>query len=182
VEIIRGQRALAFPARVMLVAACNPCPCARGREDCRCNELDRMRYARRLSGPLLDRIDLICEVQTPPAAQLVDRAGTAEPSAAVRERVVAARERQARRLAGDDALCNGHMDGRSTRRHAVLGSRGTERLLGSVEAGTLTGRGHDRVLRLARTLADLAGRERVTAEDVEEAVGYRLVSPVETAA
>ena len=95
---------------------------------------------------------------------------------------MAARERQARRLAGDEALCNGHMDGRATRRHAVLGARGTERLLGSVEAGTLTGRGHDRVLRLARTIADLAGRERIAAGDVEEALGYRLVSPVEMAA
>jgi len=182
VEIIRGQRSLTFPARAMLVAACNPCPCARGGADCRCNEMDRTRYARRLSGPLLDRIDLICEVQPPPAAELVARIGTAERSAAVRERVVAARERQAWRLAGDEALCNGHMDGRSTRRHAVLGTRGTERLLGSVELGTLTGRGHDRVLRLARTIADLAGRDRIEAADVEEALGYRLVSPVEMAA
>ncbi|MEK6227967.1 MAG: YifB family Mg chelatase-like AAA ATPase [Actinomycetota bacterium] len=182
VEIIRGQRSLAFPSRAMLVAACNPCPCARGAADCRCNEVDRLRYARRLSGPLLDRIDLICEVQPPPAAELVARVGAAERSAAVRDRVVAARERQARRLAGDEALCNGHMDGRATRRHAVLGARGTERLLGSVEAGTLTGRGHDRVLRLARTIADLAGRERIVAGDVEEALGYRLVSPVEIAA
>ena len=131
---------------------------------------------------MLDRIDLICEVAPPPAAELVSRSPTSERSAAVRDRVMAARERQARRLAGDEALCNGHMDGRATRRHAVLGVRGTERLLDSVEAGTLTGRGHDRVLRLARTIADLAGRERIAAGDVEEALGYRLVSPVGMAA
>ena len=70
-EITRSQRSLTFPARTILVAACNPCPCARPPGECRCNEVDRLRYSRRLSGPLLDRIDLVCQAQTPPAAQLV---------------------------------------------------------------------------------------------------------------
>jgi len=182
-EITRGQRSLTFPARAMLVAACNPCPCARPAGDCRCNDVDRLRYGRRLSGPLLDRIDLVCQAAAPPAAELVDQCAHAtERSATIRERVVAARERQRHRLAGSEALCNADMDGRLTRRHGALGDEAAARLLGSVEQGGLTGRGHDRVLRLARTIADLAGRERIAAEHLEEALGYRLAAPVGLAA
>ena len=182
-EITRGQRSLTFPARMMLVAACNPCPCARPAGDCRCNDVDRLRYSRRLSGPLLDRIDLVCQAAAPPAAELVDREGRGlERSSVIRERVIAARELQSRRLAGSGAYCNADMDGRLTRRHGPLGDEALGRLLGSVEQGGLTGRGHDRVLRLARTIADLAGRPRVTAAHLEEALGYRLASPVGLAA
>jgi len=173
-QIVRGQRSLTFPARAMLVAACNPCPCARPREECRCNEVDRLRYGRRLSGPLIDRIDLVCQAEAPRAVELVSAGGGCDRSPAIRERVVAARERQHRRLAGTCALCNADMDGRLTRRHAALGGEVAERLLGSVESGSLTGRGHDRVLRLARTVADLAGRERIMPDDLDEALAYRL--------
>ena len=183
VEITRGQRSLRFPARAMLVGACNPCPCARPAGDCRCNDVDRLRYSRRLSGPLLDRIDLVCQAAPPPTAELVAVGGDrAEASAAIRVRVVAARERQRRRLAGSGALCNADMDGRLTRRHVVLDEVALERLLDSVEGTGLTGRGHDRVLRLARTIADLGGRERVAGEHLEEALGYRLAAPTAVAA
>lgn len=180
-EITRGQQSLTFPARTMLVAACNPCPCARPANDCRCNDADRLRYARRLSGPLLDRIDLVCQAAAPPAAQLVDHA-RGERSAAIRARVIEARERQRRRLAGSGAMCNADMDGRLTRRHGALGDAAVARLLSSVEDGGLTGRGHDRVLRIARTVADLAGRTRIAVEHLEEALGYRLASPTGIAA
>ena len=178
VEIVRGQRALTFPTRAMLIAACNPCPCGEPNGECSCREIDRDRYTRRLSGPLLDRIDLLCRVSTPAAAELVvpGRAG-GEASAAIAGRVLAARELQRARLAGSGALCNGEMDGRLTRRHVVLGGGAVGRLLGSAGTGALTGRGHDRVLRLARTIADLAGRGRVLDEDVDEALGYRLPAP-----
>jgi len=182
-EITRGQRSLTFPARTMLIAACNPCPCARPAGDCRCNDVDRLRYSRRLSGPLLDRIDLVCQAAAPPAAELVDPHGAAlERSSVIRARVIAARERQRDRLGGSGAYCNADMDGRLTRRHGALGDDGVRRLLGSVEQGGLTGRGHDRVLRLARTIADLAGRSRVSAAHLEEALAYRLASPVGLAA
>jgi len=182
-EITRGQRSLTFPARTMLIAACNPCPCARGAGDCRCNDVDRLRYSRRLSGPLLDRIDLVCQAAAPPAAELVDpHGGGVERSSVIRERVIAARERQRGRLAGSGAYCNADMDGRLTRRHGALGEDAVQRLLGSVEQGGLTGRGHDRVLRLARTIADLAGESRILAIHLEEALGYRLASPVGLAA
>ena len=122
VWVTRGQRSLVFPSDFMLVAAANECPCARPDGNCRCGEVDRLRYARKLSGPLLDRIDLVCHV--PPAAplELVGVGSGGESSAAVRERVVAARERQANRLILDDVSCNGSMDGRLTRRHVLPGS------------------------------------------------------------
>jgi len=178
VEIVRGQRGLTFPTRAMLIAACNPCPCGEVGGECSCREIDRERYQRRLSGPLLDRIDLLCRVSSPAAAELVvpGRVG-GETSAAIAERVLAARERQRARLAGSGALCNGEMDGRLTRRHVLLGGGAVQRLLASAGAGALTGRGHDRVLRLARTIADLAGRDPVLDEDVDEALGYRLPAP-----
>src|SRR3954451_2288721 len=159
----------------MLVGARNACPCARAGDDCRCDDTDRARYRRRLSGPLLDRIDLICELGAAPALELVSDTGAArEASATVRERVVAARERQRVRLAGSRALCNADMDARLTRRHVRLGSELRSRMVECHQAMSLTARGHDRVLRLARTIADLDGRDRVGVRDIEEAVGYRL--------
>jgi magnesium chelatase family protein len=174
IHITRGQRSLTFPSNFMLVAAANECPCARPDGNCRCGEIDRLRYARRLSGPLLDRIDLVCHV--PPAAplELVGVGGGGEGSAAVRQRVIAARQRQVKRLVIDGVTCNGSMDGRLTRRHAELDLPARDLLLDGHRRMTLTARGHDRVLRIARTIADLEGAERIATVHVAEALGYRL--------
>ena len=175
VEIMRGQRTLEFPANAVVVAACNRCPCARPPGDCTCSAIEMGRYRRRLSGPLVDRIDLICQVDAVPTVQLVD--GDRAPStrsAHVRERVLGARERQRERLLGSGALCNGDMDGRLTRRQVPLDSELRRRLLAMRARIDLSGRGHDRVLRVARTVADLAGRPRVEARDLDEALSYRL--------
>jgi magnesium chelatase family protein len=175
VEIMRGQRTLEFPANATVVGACNRCPCARPAERCRCTTVELGRYLRRLSGPLLDRIDLVCQVDAVPAAELVSpREGRHPPSAAVRDRVLAARERQQRRLAGTGALCNGDMDGRLTRRLVPLDASLATRLLAVRGTADLSGRAHDRILRVARTISDLARRERVTVEDLDEALSYRL--------
>jgi magnesium chelatase family protein len=159
----------------MLVAACNGCSCGRPDDDCTCTDVDRARYQRRLSGPLLDRMDLVCTLRASAAIELAPREGpVGEPSAAIRRRVVAARERQRARLAGTSADCNAGMDGPLTRDHVSLDGRLGASLGRAVAAGALSVRGHDRVLRLARTIADLDGREEVAAADVEEALGYRL--------
>jgi magnesium chelatase family protein len=171
VTVVRGQRAVTYPARAMLVAACNGCPCARGGEDCTCSETDRIRYRRRLSGPLLDRIDLVCELGQPPSV-----APPPEGSASVRERVVAARSLQTERLGDDGVACNAAMDARLTRR---------VRLSEQAAAATLdalSGRGQDRVLRLARTIADLAASEVVERDHLDEALGYRMTDPLRAAA
>jgi magnesium chelatase family protein len=174
VEITRGQRSIGFPAAVMLVGACNACPCGRAGGLCECKEDARARYQRRLSGPLIDRIDLVCRLEPTRSLELVGDAGACEGSAEVRERVAAARERQRRRLAGSAALCNGSMDARLTRRHVRLDTRLRARMLEGHAGAEMSGRGHDRVLRLARTIADLDGRERVLPADIDEAVGYRM--------
>jgi magnesium chelatase family protein len=133
------------------------------------------RYARRLSGPLLDRVDLVCQVEPVPPLELVGReARPREGSARVRARVIAARERQRRRLDGTGALCNADMDARLTRRLVPAGPEAVGRMLSLPDPGLLSGRGHDRVLRVARTIADLDGREAVEAADVDEALGYRV--------
>lgn len=175
VEIMRGQRTLEFPANATVIAACNRCPCARPPDSCRCTTIELGRYLRRLSGPLLDRIDLVCQVEAVPAVQLVSDSDVRQPgSAAVRDRVLAARERQYLRLAGTGALCNGDMDGRLTRRLVPLNARLAARLLAVRGTANLSGRAHDRILRVARTICDLAGRDRVSVEDLDEALSYRL--------
>jgi magnesium chelatase family protein len=175
VEIMRAQRSIAFPARAMLVGACNDCPCARRPTECTCNEVDRARYARRLSGPLLDRIDLVCQVDSAPPP--VAAGGGVDPStrsAAARQRVIRARERQRQRLRDTGVPCNGAMGARLTRRHARLAAPAQTWLVESEALRGLTGRGQDRVLRVARSIADLDGRKAVETPDLEEAVGYRV--------
>jgi magnesium chelatase family protein len=175
VEITRGQRTLEFPANAIVVAACNRCPCARPPDRCACTALELARYQRRLSGPLVDRIDLVCQVEAVPPGELV---GAGDParvgSHAVRARVIAARGRQLARLAGTGVLCNGDMDGRLTRREVPLGGPLAERLLAVRGRIPLSGRGHDRVLRVARTIADLDGRDDLVESDLDEALSYRL--------
>ncbi len=173
VTIVRGQRALLFPTRFMLVAATNPCPCgfAGVGDRCVCGEPDLRRHRRKLSGPLLDRMDLLVGVQRPTEEEL--RMDLIVGSARARERVSAARERQRVRLAGTPARCNGEMDGRLVRRHAQLDT-GAEQALGQAYAvGALSARGRLRVLRVARTIADLEGEQRVRREHVLTALGLR---------
>lgn len=179
VTVVRGQRAVTYPARTMFVAACNGCPCARPPSACTCGEIDRVRYARRLSGPLLDRIDLVCELGPAPPPRLADGVAQGEASAPVRERVIAARAVQTERFRGAAALHNAAMDAHLTRHFISLTPAAATQ---ADQLTTLSGRGHDRVLRLARTIADLAGADEVTSEHLEEAVGYRMSDPLAVAA
>ncbi|HEX2070051.1 MAG TPA: YifB family Mg chelatase-like AAA ATPase [Thermoleophilaceae bacterium] len=181
VDIVRGQVALRFPARALLVAAANPCPCGVGGTRCECGVLTRERYRARLSGPLIDRIDLVCQLAPLPALALAaDAAG--ECSATVRARVVAARERQADRHGATGAVSNAELASGATRSLVPLDGSAARPLAAALDAGVLTGRGHDRVLRVARTIADLAGAERVARDHVAEALGYRAVAPGRAAA
>lgn len=182
VTVVRGQRTVCFPARFMLVAATNPCPCgfAGVGDRCRCGEAELARHRRRLSGPLLDRIDLLVAVQRPSSEALV--APPVTSSAAVRERVLEARERQTRRLAGEAARCNAHMDARAVLAHACPDSAARRALTLAYERATLSARGHHRVLRVARTVADLDGRERVELDDVLRALSLRQHESAEAVA
>jgi magnesium chelatase family protein len=173
VTIVRGQRALVFPTRMMLVAATNPCPCgfAGVGDRCTCGEPELRRHQRRLSGPLLDRMDLLVNVERPTEPEL--RGAPQTDSASARAEVAEARERQLRRMAGTHARCNGELDGRLARRFITL-EGSAERLLGQAYAsGVLSARGRHRVLRVARTVADLGRHERVAESDVLLALGMR---------
>jgi magnesium chelatase family protein len=129
---------------------------------------------RRLSGPLIDRIDLVCQVEQAAGLELVGARERRGRSQTVRRRVLAARERQVERLAGTGALCNGDMDGRLTRRAVRLDAALTARMLAARGRLELSGRAHDRVLRVARTIADLDERSRLRESDLDEAFSYRL--------
>ncbi len=200
VAIVRARHSAVYPARFALVAATNPCPCGYhgDGERCRCTETDLARHRRRLSGPLLDRIDLIAHLDRvggrhessrpeldprpahPERVALAPRPGVHAPSTApavssarARERVVGARERQAARLREEGVSANAHMDARLLRRHVAL-SEGAERLLrGAQERGTMSARGIARVLRVARTAADLEGSARTREQDISLALSLR---------
>ncbi len=171
VAIVRGGHSAVHPTRFMLVAATNPCPCGHGGEGerCSCSEAALARYRRKLSGPLLDRIDLLATLH-----RRSDGEDTAAlTSAQAREKVLAARERQRRRLRGEGVAVNAQMDARMLSEHVRLDARGEEMLRRAHERGLLSARGQTRVLRVARTISDLDGSSRVRARDVGAALALR---------
>lgn len=177
VVIARAGGAVAFPARFALIAAANPCPCGRhgteGGSPCVCSAADVARYRARLSGPLADRLDLQVAVRAVAPAELSSRQRS-ESSAAIRARVIAARERQLARYASDEGVRTNAQA--SARR--LLEDPGTDAdvraaLATLTASSALSARGFDRVLRVARTIADLAGRASLAVGDLHEAVRYR---------
>jgi magnesium chelatase family protein len=181
VTIVRGQSSLRFPTRFMLIAATNPCPCgyAGVGDRCTCGEAELRRHRRRLSGPLLDRLDLLVTVARPAADALV--AAPAIDSARARARVAEARERQTHRLAHTPFATNAEMDARTAAERARLEPCAEAALQRAYAGGLLSARGRHRVLRVARTIADLAGRDRVPREDVLTALSLRQPSKAEEA-
>ncbi len=172
VAIVRAGHSTIHAARFMLLAATNPCPCgyAGAGDACRCGEAELARHRRRLSGPLLDRIDVLARFEQE-AGDLADAPSIGSEQA--RERVLAARERQAARLREDGVTLNSQMDARMLRAHVRLGTDGQELLRGARERGVLSARGQDRVLRLARTIADLRGGTRIARGDLTTAIALR---------
>jgi magnesium chelatase family protein len=175
ISLTRAQRTVRFPARFMLVAAANPCPCGNHGDPthtCRCSEGVVARYTARLKGPLADRIDLVQRVGTPPRDELMSDRPT-QTSADLRLRVIAARQRQATRLASSTARCNAELRGSQLERFCRLTPDVRSTLHDAHRRIKLSGRGHFGVLRVARTLADLEGRDEIERKDVSEAVAYR---------
>jgi magnesium chelatase family protein len=174
VAIARARHSVVYPTRFMLIAATNPCSCgyAGDGERCDCSEAAMARHRRRLSGPLLDRIDLLVNMHSEHATGDTQQAAPVT-SAQAREQVAQARERQAARLAADGVSVNAHMSASMLRAHVRLDARSEEMLSTARRVGLLSARGHDRVLRVARTIADLDARERVSAPDLAGAIAMR---------
>ncbi len=178
VTISRAMKSSTFPADFMLIAALNPCPCGYRndpRRQCRCSGIQIERYMSRISGPLLDRIDIHIEVPAVPFSELATaREGT--DSERMRQQVVDARQRQYDResSAGRPSL-NGRLPTRVLRKYCRLDNNCMEILQQSVSHLGLSARAHDKVLRVARTIADMEGRAEIRSEDLMEAVNYRLL-------
>ncbi len=175
VTISRAAMSITFPSRFMLAAAMNPCPCGFLNDpsrECTCTPPMIQRYVSRISGPLLDRIDIHIDMPAVRYSELRQGSG-GEGSAEIRERVIKARERQLERFQGEKIFCNAQMSPRQLRRYGNLSAE-CERLLESAMTRLgLSARAHDRILKVSRTIADLAGAEEISAEHISEAIQYR---------
>jgi magnesium chelatase family protein len=176
VSIARVQASLRYPARFILIAAMNPCPCGYqgdSSHECTCSLADIERYRKRISGPLLDRIDLQVHVPRMEYKEIRNGSIAADNSAAIRTRVQAARERQLVRLNAEGVYCNAHMGHKEIRKYCQL-SADAERLLEKAFDGLgLSARSHDRIIKVAQTIADLDFSEIVESRHLAEAVQLR---------
>jgi magnesium chelatase family protein len=176
VTISRAAGTITFPSEFMLVAAMNPCPCGYFgdlKRECRCSPVQVQRYRQRISGPLLDRIDLHIEV---PAVEYRDISSerAEEHSNTIRGRVGEARERQRARFRSDKKItCNARMTTRAIKAHCKLDDESQELIRIAMNELNLSARAYDRILKVSRTVADLSGTELITPEHVSEAIQYR---------
>jgi len=177
VTISRASMSLTFPASFVLAAAMNPCPCGFWNDptrECRCSPTQIQRYVGRISGPLLDRIDIHIDV---PAVKFRELRGETAPetdsSAAIRQRVINARARQQRRFTGEKIFSNAAMTPRMIRAHCKIDSNSEKMLENAMRRLGLSARAYDRILKVSRTIADLEGAETINSNHVSEAVGYR---------
>ncbi len=175
VTIARAQSSLTYPARFMLAAAMNPCPCGYATDptkECSCTPLQIQRYLARISGPLLDRIDIHVEVPPLKRGELTDES-SGEPSAGIRDRVRRARELQQDRFRRSKIYCNAHMSTRQIRKFCQVESEARSLLETAMDRLGLSARAYDRILKVARTIADLEGLQTIGASQVAEAIQYR---------
>lgn len=175
VTVTRTSGRVTFPSKFMLICAMNPCKCGyygSKVKKCTCKKEDIKRYLSKISGPLLDRIDIQVEMPAVQFAELSEKSG-GETSDAVRQRVIAARNTASARFAGENILCNSQMNTRQIRRWCELDENGQMILEKSFNSMGMSARGYDRILRVARTIADLDGCEKISAAHIAEAIQLR---------
>lgn len=178
VTISRVSGSVSFPAEFMLVCAMNPCKCGwygDSKRKCTCSDQSVANYRSRISGPLLDRIDMIVEVPTVDFEDLRNRR-EAEPSSAIKERVNAARKQQHRRFGEQSGMCNARMGPTELRYHCKIDDESAELMHLAFDAYGLTARSYDRILKVARTIADLEGSDNINADHIAEAIQYRTLN------
>ena len=178
ISISRAKYSTEYPASFMLVASMNPCPCGyfgHPKKQCICTDYQRSHYMSRISGPLLDRIDLQIEVQPVDFEQMSSQR-PGESSADIRQRVIAARDIQARRFASEKGIyCNAQMTSSLLHRYAEPDAAGLDRLRDAMERMNMSARAYDRILKVARTIADLEASDRVMQHHLMEAIAYRTL-------
>jgi magnesium chelatase family protein len=177
ITISRAAKTLTFPAKFMLVAAMNPCPCgyySSEAKECICSPMQIHRYLAKISGPLLDRIDLHVDVPEVKYRELTASA-TGEPSRTVADRVAKARQLQLERYQTLGIFCNAQMEPKELRAFCKLGKEAKAYLEQAIEKLGLSARAYDRILKVSRTIADLEGRTRVSCNHVGEAIQYRTL-------
>jgi len=175
VTIARASMSLTFPARFMLASAMNPCPCGFFNDpsrQCTCTPPMIQRYVSKISGPLLDRIDIHIDMPAVKYRELREDAG-GDGSDEIRNRVVEARRRQLRRFQGEKIYCNAQMSPSHMRRHCRLSVECEQLLESAVARLGLSARAHDRILKVALTIADLEGAESISTTHISEAIQYR---------
>jgi magnesium chelatase family protein len=178
VTLSRAHQNMTYPARFMLLAALNPCPCGYAGDvlkQCMCGEVRIARYLQRLSAPLLDRIDIHLEIPRLAEEELLGQQPPGESSATIRERVIRARQIQAERYAGLDVYCNAEITPSHIRTFCVLDEAGQTLMQKAIRKMHLSARTFDRMLRMSRTIADLAQSEKIMATHVAEALQYRAI-------
>ncbi len=178
ITISRAKYTVEYPANFTLVASMNPCPCGyfnHPTRECSCSPASVVRYKGRISGPLMDRIDLHIEI-IPVSLEEISQSEPSESSAAVRARVVAAREVQARRFDGVNGIyTNAMMNSKMLRAHCALSSEARKLLDMAIERLNLSARAYDRIIKVARTIADLDGHTDISTRDISEAISYRAL-------
>jgi len=175
ITVARSKMTIDYPASFMLVAAMNPCPCGHYGDPmhpCTCTPSQIHRYKSKISGPLLDRIDIQCEVQAVPYDKLRS-SQPGESSADIRRRVMKARQIQQQRFAGTNIYCNAQMSAKQVRTFCVVDEAGDNLLRTAMERFGLSARAYDRILKVARTIADLNASPNITAEHLSEAINFR---------
>ena len=178
VTIARVAGTMTYPAQIMLVAAMNPCPCGYYGDTvktCSCSQPLIAKYLQRISGPLLDRIDIHIEVPRLRQDEMIQGGGSGEPSASIRSRVMASRTRQKERFDGTSLHCNAHMGARQIKQFCRVADDVKDLLRAAISQLGLSARAYDRILKLARTIADLDGQDDIGLAHVAEAIQYRAL-------
>jgi magnesium chelatase family protein len=177
VIISRSKSSIKYPSKFILLGAMNPCPCGYlgdKEKQCTCADYQIQRYKGRLSGPLLDRIDLIINVPRLSTSELINSTIEAEPSVVIRDRVIKARKIQAKRYENDGILTNSELSAELIKKYCILDESSIQIMKLASEKYHLSGRKYNRILKLARTIADLSGSENIKSEHITQALQYRV--------